>query len=176
MELSYREKTIKYGIYAAVILLAAFLQNIGGAWFTVFGARCFFLIPVCVLLGLGEDERVSAVIGLFGGMLWDMISAQHRIFCAVFLTLVCYICSSLVTRLFRNTYRYGVIASAASAFLFSIIYWLIYVLIGGGDGRLSALGFFYIPSFIYTAVMAFPLYLVLRPFKAKLNKTALSID
>ncbi len=176
MELSYRDKTIKYGLYAAVILTAALLQNIGGAWFSVFGARCFFLIPVCVLMGLGEDERAAAFLGLFGGILWDMISSQHRIFAAVFLSLVCYISSYLVTRLFRNTYHFGVIASAVSVFAFCIIYWICYVLIGGEDGRLAALGFFYIPSFIYTSLMAFPLYLVLRPLKAKLNKTALSVD
>lgn len=176
MELSYKDKIIKYGLYALLILLASLLQNISGAWFTVFGARCFFIIPVCILLGVGEDERVSAFLGLFGGILWDMISSNHRLFASVFLMLACYISSWLVTFLFRNTYRYGIIACAVSSFLFCLLYWLFFILTGGGEGRLSALGFFYIPSFIYTSLMSFVLYMLIRPLKAKLNKTGLSAD
>ncbi len=176
MELSFKDKTIKYGVYALLILVAAFLQNISGAWFTVFGARCFFIIPVCILIGVGEDERAAAFLGLFGGLLWDMISSNHRIFASVFMLVACYVSSWLVTFLFRNTFWYGVIACIVSAFLFCMLYWLFYILIGGGEGRLAALGFFYLPSFLYTAVMSFALYLFIRPLKAKLNKTSRTVD
>ena len=171
MELSYKDKLIKFGVYALTILAAALLQNIGGLWFTVFGARCFFIIPVCVLLGLGEDERVAAFLGLFGGILWDMISSGHRLYASIFLTLACYISSALVTFLFRNTYRYGVIAAGVSTLVFTLFYWLFFVVINGDDGRLAALGKFYIPSIVYTAVMSAVLYLIIKPLKAKLNKT-----
>ena len=176
MELTYKEKTIKYGVYALVILVAAILQNVSGCWFSVFGARCFFLIPTCVLLGVGEDERAAVFMGLFGGILWDMISSQHRLFASVFLVLACYISSALVTFLFRNTYKYGIIASGISTLIFTILYWMIFVLPDGGDGRLYALGSFYIPSMIYTIVMSFLIYLGIRPLKAKLNKSGMSID
>ena len=176
MELSFKDKTIKYAFYALIIFIAAVLQNVGGAWFSVFGARCFFLIPVCVLLGVGEDERAAACFGLFGGILWDMISSNHRFFASIFLTVVCYVSAWLVTFLFRNTYRYGIIASGCSAFLFCILYWMLFVLIGGGEGRLAALGFFYIPSFVYTVLMSFVLYIIIRPIKTKLNKTSVTVS
>ena len=176
MELSFKDKTIKYSVYALIILAAAFLQNIAGAWFSVFGARCFFLIPVCVLIGAGEDERAAAFLGMFGGILWDMISSNHRVFASIFLTVACYITSWLVTFLFRNTYRYGIIASGCTAFLFIILYWLLLIVPRGGDGRLAALGFFYLPSFVYTVLMSFVLYLFIRPLKAKLNRTDTAVS
>lgn len=171
MELSFKEKTIKYAVYALIILAASILQNVDGAWFTVFGARCFFLVPVCVIIGLGEDERGAAFLGMLGGAFWDMISSQHRIFGFVFLALICYVSSTLVTFIFRNTFGFTMIAAGASTLLFIILYWLFYVVPGGEDGRLAALGFFYIPSGIYTFVMTFPLYLAIKPLKEKLNKT-----
>ena len=176
MELSFKEKTIKYAVYALIILAASILQNVDGAWFTVFGARCFFLVPVCVIIGLGEDERGAAFLGMFGGALWDMISSQHRIFGLVFLALVCYISSTLVTFIFRNTYGYTMIASGVSILLFVLSYWLFFVVPGGEDGRLAALGFFYIPSAVYTFIMTLPLYLALKPLKEKLNRTRIIAD
>lgn len=176
MELSFREKTIKYAVYALVILAASILQNVDGAWFTIFGARCFFLIPVCVIIGLDEDVRGAAFLGMFGGALWDMISSQHRIFALVFLGLICYLSSALVNYIFRNTFGYAVIASSVAAILFCILYWIFYVLIGGEDGRLAALGFFYIPSAIYTTAMSAVLYVALNPLKQKLNKSRITAD
>ena len=176
MELSFREKTIKYFIYALVILAASILQNVDGAWFTVFGARCFFLVPVCVIIGLGEDERGAAFLGMFGGALWDMISSQHRIFGLIFLALACYISSSLVNFIFRNTFGFAMIASGVSIVLFILLYWLFFVVPGGEDGRLAALGFFYIPSAVYTFAMTVLIYPALRLLKEKLNKSKIVID
>ena len=176
MELSYKDKIIKYGVYALAILAAALLQNVSGLWFSVFGARCFFIIPVCILIGVGEDDRAAAIMGLFGGLLWDMISSGHRLYASIFMTLACYISAALVTFLFRNTYRYGVIAASGAAALFSILYWAFFILTRGGEGRLAALGFFYIPCAIYTSLMSAVLYIFIRPLKAKLNKTKLTVD
>ena len=176
MELSFREKTIKYAVYALVVLAASILQNVDGAWFTVFGARCFFLVPVCVIIGLGEDERAAAFLGMFGGALWDMISSQHRLFGLIFLALACYISSTLVTFIFRNTFGFNLMAAGISIFFFALLYWLFYVVPGGEDGRLAALGFFYIPSAIYTFAMTFALYPALRLLKIKLNKNELAVD
>ena len=66
MQLTKKEKTIKYCVYAAVIVALALVQNVRGLMPEIFGARCFLIIPACVLLGVGEDEKASALIGLFG--------------------------------------------------------------------------------------------------------------
>ena len=170
MELTKREKTIKYAFFCLFIAVAALLQNVGGLWFEIGGARCFFLIPVCVILGLDEDEKVSALLGLFAGFLWDAVSVQHMGYNAVILMLLCYIASAFVTFIFRDTFRIEAIATAVISFIYVLVYWLFFVLRKGVDGSAVAFLEFYFPCFIYTTLMMPVVYLLLTPIKRKLNK------
>jgi len=170
MELTKREKTIKYALFCLVIAAFSLLQNVGGLWFEIGTARCFFLIPVCVILGLDEDERISALLGLFAGLLWDAVSAQHMGYNAVFLMVLCYITSALVTFIFRDTFRIEFAATGILSLLYVLIYWLFFVLRKGVDGSGMSFLNFYFPCFIYTTLMMPLLYLILTPLKRKLNK------
>lgn len=170
MELTKKQKTIKYVVYCLLIVLAALLQNTEGLWFEIGGARCFFLIPVTVLLGINEDERVSAFLGFFAGLLWDAVSAQHMGFNFIYLMLVCYISSALVSYVFRNTFWVGVISAVICTVLYCVLYWLIFLVFSGVQGSAATLGYFYIPCAVYTSVMAVVLCLILNPIKNTLNK------
>ena len=172
MELTKREKTIKYTLSCLIIALFALLQNVGGLWFEIAGARCFFLIPVCVILGLDEDEKVSALLGLFAGLLWDCVSVQHMGFNSVILMVTCYIVSAFVTFIFRDTFWIEFVSSAAITLVYVFAYWLFFVLRRGVDGSAVSLVNFYLPSFVYTVAMMPILYLILTPVKRKLNKQA----
>ena len=55
MELTKKERTIKYVVYAVILCLLSLLQNVGGLWLEIGGARCFLLVPAAVLLSLDED-------------------------------------------------------------------------------------------------------------------------
>ena len=169
MGLSYKQKTIKYTLYCAVLALCALLQNVSGLFPHIGSARCFILIPVSILLGINEDERTAALLGLFGGILWDTVSVQHSGFNCIFLMLVCFISSALVSYIFRNTFLTGFISSAAAAILYVLLYWLFFVLISSPTGSGRALLFFYIPSAVYTIVLT-PLFeFVPLAFKAKIT-------
>lgn len=170
MQLTKREKKIKYLVYCLVILAAALLQNIGGLWFEIGSARCFFLLPVAVILGIDEDERIAAMIGGFAGLLWDMVSVQHAGFNFVFLTLMCYIISAFVSYIFRPTYWVNAISSILLTLLYCVLYWLIFVLPKGRDGSAAVLAQFYLPCFVYTSVISMILCGALQSLKRKLNK------
>ncbi|MGN0531390.1 MAG: hypothetical protein ACI4IN_01170 [Eubacterium sp.] len=174
MKLTKRDKTIKYAVYCILLLVAALLQNVQGAWPQIGGARCFFLIPVAVLLGLDEDEGLAAMIGLSAGLLWDVTSVQHMGFNAIFLMLVCYFSSSLVTYLLRATYWVGVVFGAVASLLYVVLYWLLFVVSKGGDGAFATIWYFYLPCFFYTTVMTMVLNLALILIKKKLNKELIS--
>jgi rod shape-determining protein MreD len=169
MELTKKQRTIKYLVYCLLIAFAALLQNTD-LWFEIGGAHCFFIIPVTVLLGINEDERVSALLGLFAGFLWDTVSAQHMGFNFVYLSLVCYISSALVSYVFRDTFWVAVINAILCTVVYCIIYWFVFVFIKDSHGATVSLGCFYIPSAVYTSVMAVVLALILNPLKRKLNK------
>ena len=170
MELTKREKTIKYIVFCLIIAVATLLQNVGGLWFEIGGARCFFLIPVCVITGLGEDEKVSALLGLFAGFLWDMLSAQHMGFNCIFLMLLCYIASTLETFIFRDTFKIEFAATGIISFVYVLLYWLFFVLRRGVDGSAASFLSFYLPCFVYTTAMMPILYFIITPIKRKLNK------
>lgn len=174
MNLTKRERTIKYAVYCLLILGAGLLQNAGGAFLELGRAKCFFLIPVAVSLGIDEDERGSALLGFVAGLLWDMVSAQHMGFNFIFLTLVCYITSSLVSYLIRPTYWVAVLASIISSGAYVVVYWLIFVMLSGTEGAIQSLGYFYIPCFVYTSLVSFAVVGILAPIKRKLNHIALS--
>ncbi len=171
MELTKKEKTIKYTVYCLIIAVASLIQNVDGLWFEIGGARCFFLIPIAILLGIDEDEKVAAMIGLFAGVLWDLVSRSHFGFNALFIMLVCYFVSALVSFLLRATYWVGIVSSVAASFLYVVIYWALFLFIKGGDGAVSSFAYFYLPSFVYTSVMSLILNLAIIPLKRKLNKT-----
>lgn len=170
MELTKKEKTTKYVIYCLVIAVASLFQNVGGLWFEIGGARCFFLIPVCIILGLDEDEKVSALLGLFAGFLWDMLSAQHMGFNSIFLMVLCYIVSAFVTFIFRDTFVIEFVSTLILTLLYVLLYWLFFVLRRGVEGSAVSFLNFYFPCFVYTAFMMPILYLILTPLKRKLNK------
>lgn len=170
MNLTKKERKIKYLVYALLILGSALLQNVFGARLEIGGARCFFIIPTAVALGIDEDERMSAVIGCLAGFLWDMLSSQHFGFNFAFLMLVCYVTSALVSYLLRATYWVTMCSIIFATGLYSFLYWLLFVAIGGGEGSVASLGYFYIPCFVYTVLVSFIIVAILRPIKRKINK------
>lgn len=170
MKLTKRETTIKYLVYCLLILVAGLIQNSGASFLEIGRAKCFFLIPVVVTLGIDEDEKTSALLGFGAGLLWDMISLQHMGFNFIFLTLICYITSSLVSYLIRSTYWVTVLASVVATGLYVITYWLIFVAFKTSDGILQSLEYFYVPCFIYTSVISLVIAGALAPLKRKLNK------
>lgn len=170
MELTKREKTIKYLVYALIVGLSALIQNVGGLSLEIGRARCFILIPVALLLSIGEQEIPAAIIGLSAGLLWDMVSAQHTGYNSIFLMVMCYFMAVMISHLLRGTYWVGVVCSILSTLFYVVIYWLLFVVAKGGDGAIMTFVYFYLPSFIYTSVATVLLNLFIVPLKGRLNK------
>lgn len=166
MKLTKKQRILKYAVYVVIILAFHLLQNVllaGGS------VRCFFLIPVCILLGMNEDEKSAALLGLFGGLLWDSVSAQHRGFHAVCLMLLCYFTAATVVFLFRNTFAVGAVLAVSGTFIHCLVYWLCFVLLKSSEGAGTVLAGFYLPSALITAVLTPLLYGLVIPLKDWLN-------
>ena len=174
MELSYKQRVTKSIVYIIIVSLAALLQNTNGLMLEIGGARCFLLVPVCVMLGIGEDERLSALLGLFGGMLWDLSSPAHMGFNAIFICVSCFISASLVTYIIRNTFITSFIFSALSIIFYAVLYWLLFIIAKDIKGAELSLFTFYLPSAIYTIAIIPLIRICINPIKKKLN-TPLSI-
>lgn len=169
MELSYKRRVIKAIAYSVIIALTALIQNTSGLTIEIMGARCFLLLPVCIIIGLGEDEKTAALLGLFGGMLWDMTSPAHMGFNAIFICIMCFISASLVTYIIRDTFITSMIFSAAAIVLYCLIYWLCFIVIKDIKGAELSLFTFYLPCAIYTAAITPLVRICINPIKKRLN-------
>lgn len=169
MELTKKQKTIKYFCYCLIILLADILQNTDGLFPEIFGARCFLLLPTAIILAMGEDFFAGALIGLFAGLLWDLSGAVHLGFNCIFITVMCFIASALVAYITRDTFITNMLSSAVTIVLYCVVYWLCFIVIRGVDGGEMTLFTFYIPCAVYTMALSPLLWLILRPIKRKLN-------
>lgn len=169
MELNKKQKTIKYAIYAAIILLLDLIQNVSGLFPEIAGSRCLLLIPAVVFLSLGEDPFIGAGIGFFAGLLWDLTGAVHMGFNCFFLLMICFLCSCSTTYIARDIFATNVILSSCATVLYCFIYWLFFILIKGVDGGELTLVTFYLPTMIYTIIISLILWLIINPIKNKLN-------
>ncbi len=170
MDLSYKQRTLKVVVYLILTALAALIQNTAGLTIEIGGARCFLLLPVCMILGSGEDERFAAVIALVGGMLWDLSSAVHLGFNAIYMCIMCFFGAALITYILRNTFITNFIFSVVFILIYCILYWLFFIIIKDVRGAELSLFTFYLPSALYTIVITPFIYLILRPIKNRLNK------
>lgn len=169
MDLTQKQKKVKYLSYCALILLADLIQNVSGIMPEIFGARCFIIIPAVVILSIGEDEIVASLMGIFAGLLWDLTSSVHMGFNFIFFAIVCFIASALVNHLLRDTFITNMLLCAIAIAVYCIVYWLFFIVIKGVDGGFGTLFSFYLPCAIYTAVITPIVYLIYRKIKKKLN-------
>ena len=170
MDLSYRKKIRKTILYILIIAAAAIIQNTTGLTIEIGGARCFLLLPVTIMLSMGEDEGFAGILGLLGGLFWDLNSAVHHGFSAAFMCLSCFCCAALVTYIIRNTFISNFVFSTFSAFLYVFLYWLFFIIIKGVHGAELSLFSFYLPSAIYTMVITPFVWLIINPIKKALDK------
>lgn len=169
MDLTKKQKAIKYIVICALLLAGELLQNISGLLPEPWGARCFMLIPSLMLLTVDEDEITAAFLGLFAGALWDLSSGVHMGFNCIFFAVICFFASALVNHLIRDTFITNMIICTAVLALYCAVYWFCFIIIKGVAGAENTILSFYIPCAIFTAAVSPLAYLILKPLKKRLN-------
>lgn len=171
MELTKKQRTIKYICCFFVILVSDLLQNVSGLFPEIAGSRCFLLLNTAVILAMGEGILAGSLIGLFAGLLWDMSGAVHMGFNCIFIMLFCLIASSLTSYIARDTFITNMIMTSLTVISYCLVYWLLFIVIKGSGNEAEILLKFYIPCGVYTLALSPVVWLILSPMKRKLNKT-----
>lgn len=169
MELNRKNKVIKYVAFCLIIIFADLLQNVTGLLPQIGNARCLIVLPVTIMLAMGEDVLGASLLGLLAGLLWDLTSSVHLGFNCIFITVVCFAAATLVTYIARDIFVTGIIASAVTALMYCLLYWLFFIIIKGVDGGSGTLWSFYLPSAIYTVAISPIVWILLKPLKKKFN-------
>lgn len=165
-----KNKYIRYGIYAILIVVVAILQNTVGFPPAVFGARAFILLPVCVSIAMYEREIAAAVFGVIAGVLWDVSSASDG-FNAVVLLILCAVCSLLISHFMRNNVLTSLVLCSGSVVAYSLIYVFVNITASGAGVGIKQFLTFYLPSCIYTLVLT-PVFYFIVSWIFNSHKTA----
>lgn len=168
MDREKREKVFRYLILALIAAGAAILQNAFSVSFQIGGARAFIAVPVVVAVGMFEDEGVSAFIGLFTGMLVDMVSGGQMGYNAIVLALVGLGCSLLVSHVMRSTIVTNLIFCGTAIVLYVFFYWLFFIVFKGVPEARHTLFTVFLPSAVYTFVFSPFIYSAIRLVRKKL--------
>ena len=162
---------IRRAVLAVFIIITAMLQNTAHLIPTVFGARTFLLIPVVVCISMFEKDLTAALFGAFAGMIWDTTSAVGDGFNTIFLMLVGSLCGILINYLMRNNLVTALLLTSSSLFLYSICYWLFFIVGKGVEGGGLMIFTFFLPCCVYTLVFTPLIYIAIRAFMKKLRNS-----
>ena len=162
-----RPKIKRRIIFAIAIIVTAIIQNTGTRVNAVFDAHAFLLIPLLISISMFEREIVSALLGAFAGLLWDL-SAGIDGYNGLVLMLLCAVCSILINRLMQNNIITAIVLGLSVIYI--VLYIMIYIVLDGGGYPLSQVLRFYLPSFIFTSLFI-PIYYFLVKTVFESNRT-----
>jgi len=153
---------IRRFVLAALILLAAILQNTRGFFPEPFGIRAFLLIPLTVSVSMFERSYAGVLFGILAGALWDSVSVAWNGFNALFLMLTAAGCGLLITLLMRNHLLTAVILSGSASLLYCLFYILLFITAKGLGDAGYLLVRYYLPEAVYTTLFTPVFYLFVK--------------
>lgn len=156
-------------VFLIAIIITAIVQNTGTRVNGVFDAHAFLLIPLLISISMFEREIVSALLGAFAGLLWDLSVGVDGYNILVFM-LICSVCSILINRLMQNNIITALVLGVSAVAVYIVLYIMIYIVFDGGGYPLSQFLRFYLPSFIFTS-MFIPIYYFLVKLVFESNRT-----
>ena len=161
-----KQTLLRRTIYGLLLMLCALLQHTRGV-FLHFGAVHAWLLAVAVVLISMQEKSVPALLfGAFAGVLWDYAGVQKDGFFAVWLALLAFVCSTLVTFWVRNNFRAALLLSGCAMVLTALFHWICFVVIPGAGDAVYVLLHFSLPSALYSFLFTAPLYWLVRRIAA----------
>lgn len=161
---------IRRAVLAMFIIVAAILQNTDHLFPTIFGIRVFLLIPVVVCISMFEKD-VAVFFGAFAGLLWDITSPTPDGFNTITLLLMAAICGALINYIMRNNIKTAILLTSCALIIYSLCYWLFFVVPMGFEGGAMMLFTYYLPCCAYTIVFMPLIYFMIREFIKKLRNS-----
>lgn len=144
-----KQKYIRFGLYALIIIVVALVQNSPYVLPEIFGARALVLLPLVVSIAMFEREIAAAIFGAIAGILWDICSVRDG-FNSIVLLLICAVCSLLIIRLMRNNILTAMVLGAGAIVCYNALYIIINLIFGGAGASIAQIFTFYLPTGIYT--------------------------
>lgn len=145
-----------------IVFASAMLQNGLGLFSLFFNGRVLFLIPVICVSGMCCGMGVGLAAGVFGGALWDLVSASPDGILALYLGLVGFISAFLVKNYMRNSLRTAMLFSFVSTVTFVMVKTFSYISSFDFSGMQALFFRFSLPLIFYTMLISPLIYFLLK--------------
>ncbi len=169
MTVQTKVKTKRYMVYALIILLAHFLQNVVPVFPKILSVRPLLLVSVAVCIAMFEGEIVGAVAGFVSGVLWDTVTVTADGYNALFLMLACAVCGVLLRIFMRNNIVTYMIMNSAITFIYLVTYVLFFISARGIDDAWQVFFRCYLPMGIYSLLLTPGWYVFIRSVNRKFS-------
>ena len=157
-----KQKLLRRVIFGLLVVLCALLQHTKGAFFHIGAIHAWLLVPVVVCIAMHEKRLPASLFGALAGVLWDCASVGADGWYAVWLFVLGFCCSTLVTLWIRNNLRAALLLCGGALAATACFQWVCFVLLPGQPSAVHELFAFSLPSALFTLLFALPLYWLVR--------------
>lgn len=154
----FRGQYLHYAAYGFLLLFLYLLQMTPNLMPQIGGGRPLLLLLAAVCIGMFNDPVVGGVFGAVAGFAWDMFSDRLTGLGGLYLLAVGCACGLLVQLLMRNNAISALVLCGSATALYLLLEWLITCVLWRLEGSVAVLLYQVIPNFIYTLVLALPVY------------------
>ena len=156
----FQGQYLHYAAYGFLLLFLYLLQMTPNLVPQILGGRPLLLILAVVCIGMFNAPVVGGIFGAIAGFVWDMFSDRLTGLGGLYLLAVGCACGLLVQLLMRNNAISAFLLCGSATAVYLLLEWLMTCVLWRLDGSVTVLLHRVIPNFVYTLVLALPVYYV----------------
>jgi len=161
-ELSRRKKAVlKWTLYSLLFFVAFIFQTTVDL-FRIFGVKPILILPIILFIAMMEGEWAGALVGVIGGLFWDVAADKLIGFNAIILLLLTVSAALLSMYLIRVNFWNSILVVLASALIQGLIDFLFSYLIWGHEFTYVILLRMILPTVAYTVLVSAPIFFLMR--------------
>lgn len=160
--------SFKAAFYGLLLIISYLLLTLPPIALKFMGVTPELLLVLTVCVAFNESKTFSAIFGLAAGILKDTITESIVGKSAIFFMFAAFFISVLTKTLFRRFFLTYIFIELCTLLLFLATEYLLVALFYGGVGFLDALWQVILPKFLFSGVLAYPVFYVVRFLNNKL--------
>lgn len=160
--------SLKVILYGVLMVICYLLQSVPSLGLRFMGNAPELLLVLTVAVAYFESTTFSAFFGLFAGLLNDMVTDNIVGKSALFFMFAAFFISLLLQTLLRDFFLTYIFISLGTLSLFLMLEYLLNLVFYGDIAFGTALIKIIIPKLLFSGVLAYPVYFVLKLMSEKL--------
>ena len=160
---------VKVALYGLMLVIFYLLQSVPALGLRFMGQAPELLFVLTVCVAFNESETFSAFFGLAAGILNDCVTDSVVGKSAILFMFTAFLVAVSLKTVLRRLFLTYVVLSLISVLLFLMTEYIFTVIFYGGLPFGQALIKVILPKFLYSGVLCYPVYFVVRFLSKKLD-------